>query len=251
MQVRPRLLLIFLAILVSRSAPATAGFETDFSAIDSRLGLALRPLLQEVFEKENPNANDHPATGVQYKAVPTRFAGTDGERDTLVIAKVQTGWAKTDTTVILGFTESDGTDALVFRWAGWNKNFGMEPHLIDIDGDGGMELLLETDDSGNQATRSRVSIWKYAPGGMRLVFREGLEETLGTFPYAYTNRYVLEPNGERPDQQDILLHVDGGGGGYPRIRETVRFVYDAEKGAYHPQTPIPDYRKPFTEQEPR
>lgn len=211
-------LLVFLIVLLLFTAASalskdieTVKFNSSFQSLNRILGVDLKKLLRELYEKENPNSVRQKLKEIEFRHLPVNFSHDQGNKvDYLIQAHLRTDWEKIDTNIVLVFIKAGNKYELKFKWVGWNKSFESNPKLIDIDSDNKMEILLEADFSGNQSTASFVNIWKFLEGEFRIVFDEGIVEGYGLFPYSYANTYKFAKNKDNSKLLDIVftIHTD-------------------------------------------
>jgi hypothetical protein len=226
--------------------------------LSSTLHLDVQKILRDSLHYNKPDIAAR--TSLYWQQV--NFSSLRGKKaDYLVKANFQPEWWKDNTTLIFAFLRSDTAYKLSFYWEGGGKSYNHKPRLLDIDSDTRMEILMESDLSGNQGTATQVDIWRFDGKQFQLVFSQGLSEGYTSCPYGTENKYSFTKNQRNPKllnirfivdtdtasvNPELLSHIDPSEKTPklpPPFHATYLFRFDGTR--YVSDKPVYDYRKYF------
>jgi hypothetical protein len=224
------------------------------------LHLNLEPLLIDSFRRTSIYSDSSEARSFLRDAVITyqllNFSG-DSLHPNDYLVQLNKPNIKYSQDLTVAFVKLRGKYHLAFEYYFAGKDGG-EPTLLDIDSDGRSEILIVADEAGNQSTRETVTIWRYRQPRFQIIFREGLNEAYGFFPYNYENKYCFKPNRANTRLLDIDFRINTSIDFYTSeaeklygsqvqglrpVTDSVTFTFNGVK--YVPHKRFYDYRKVF------
>ena len=165
----------------------------DFENLKSK-GIDVKKLLEDVTEIDN-------IEDIQIELNKCNFSHNDVNywNDIILSINVNTGYEKTDFSLLCVFENSEDNYNLLFSKSVKNLYY----RCFDINGDFINEIIIEETEFGGR-TESEIFIYKRNDNKFDVIFNEGLMQIYADESYYYINTYKFIKN-KKTDCYDIIL----------------------------------------------